>query len=131
MEPSAGSYREEIVDLPLNGRNFTQLLLLNSGAVSSSGEQGLFAGKRRRLAHDPGFASNLQPVLSRWHQYQRHLLPTPAVVPSIDILQEFQEQTKGYSAAYGGGCEPAEYEHPVRVKSGPRHSLRLFPQRRS
>src|ERR1700722_646595 len=33
---------EEIVDLPLNGRNFTQLLLLNSGGVSNSGERGQF-----------------------------------------------------------------------------------------
>src|SRR6185312_8516992 len=32
----------QVQDLPLNGRNFTQLLLLGAGAVQSSGEQGSF-----------------------------------------------------------------------------------------
>jgi Carboxypeptidase regulatory-like domain len=92
---------EEIVDLPLNGRNFTQLLLLNSGAVSSSGEQG-------SLRANEGGSLTIQGSRPTSNQYfldginiNDTYYQTPAVVPSIDILQEFQEQTKGYSAAYG------------------------------
>jgi hypothetical protein len=95
---------EEIVDLPLNGRNFTQLLLLNSGAVSNSGEQG-------SLRANEGNALTIQGSRPTSNQYfldginiNDTYYQTPAVVPSIDILQEFQEQTKGYSAAYGGGA---------------------------
>ncbi|MGD0939638.1 MAG: carboxypeptidase-like regulatory domain-containing protein [Terracidiphilus sp.] len=94
----------EIVDLPLNGRNFTQLLLLNSGAVSSSGEQG-------SLRANEGGSLTIQGSRPTSNQYfldginiNDTYYQTPAVVPSIDILQEFQEQTKGYSAAYGGGA---------------------------
>jgi len=95
---------EEIVDLPLNGRNFTQLLLLNSGAVSSNGEQG-------SLRANEGGSLTIQGSRPTSNQYfldginiNDTYYQTPAVVPSIDILQEFQEQTKGYSAAYGGGA---------------------------
>jgi hypothetical protein len=95
---------DEIVDLPLNGRNFTQLLLLNSGAVSSSGEQG-------SLRANEGGSLTIQGSRPTSNQYfldginiNDTYYQTPAVVPSIDILQEFQEQTKGYSAAYGGGA---------------------------
>jgi len=95
---------DEIVDLPLNGRNFTQLLLLNSGAVSSSGEQG-------SLRANEGGSLTIQGARPTSNQYfldginiNDTYYQTPAVIPSIDILQEFQEQTKGYSAAYGGGA---------------------------
>ena len=95
---------DEIVDLPLNGRNFTQLLLLNSGAVSNSGEQG-------SLRANEGNALTIQGSRPTSNQYfldginiNDTYYQTPAVIPSIDILQEFQEQTKGYSAAYGGGA---------------------------
>lgn len=95
---------EEIVNLPLNGRNYTQLLLLNSGAASNSGEQG-------SLRANEGNALTIQGSRPTSNQYfldginiNDTYYQTPAVVPSIDILQEFQEQTKGYSAAYGGGA---------------------------
>jgi hypothetical protein len=95
---------KEIVDLPLNGRNFTQLLLLNSGAVENSGEQG-------SLRANEGGSLTIQGSRPTSNQYfldginiNDTYYQTPAVVPSIDILQEFQEQTKGYSAAYGGGA---------------------------
>jgi len=81
---------EEIVDLPLNGRNFTQLLLLNSGAVSSSGEQG-------SLRANEGGSLTIQGSRPTSNQYfldginiNDTYYQTPAVVPSIDILQEFQ-----------------------------------------
>jgi hypothetical protein len=96
--------QKEIVDLPLNGRNFTQLLLLNSGAVQNTGEQGAYRANE-------GNALSIQGARPSSNQYfldgisiNDTYYQTPAVVPSIDALQEFQEQTKGYSAAYGGGA---------------------------
>ncbi len=94
----------QVRDLPLNGRNFTQLLLLGAGAVQSSGEQGSF-----RL--NEGGAINIQGA----HPGSNHFMldgiaindvyyQTPAIIPSIDALEEFQEQNKGYSAAYGFGA---------------------------
>jgi hypothetical protein len=94
----------QVLDLPLNGRNFTQLLLLGAGAVQSSGEQGSF---RRNVGNSltiqgahPGSNSFMLDGISINDAYYQ----TPAVVPSIDALQEFHEQTKGYSAAYGFGA---------------------------
>ena len=95
---------KEIVDLPLNGRNFTQLLLLGAGAVQNSGEQGAYRANQ-------GDALTIQGQRPDSNQYMLDGIvindsyyQTPALTPSIDVLQEFQEQTKNYSAAYGGGA---------------------------
>jgi len=95
---------EEIVDLPLNGRNFTQLLLLNSGAVSNSGEQGEYRSNEGNALTIQGSRPTSNQYFLDGININDTYYQTPAVVPSIDILQEFQEQTKGYSAAYGGGA---------------------------
>lgn len=95
---------KQVVDLPLNGRNFTQLLLLGAGAVQNSGEQGIYRANQ-------GDALTIQGARPDSNQYMLDGITindtyyqTPALIPSIDALQEFQEQTKGYSAAYGGGA---------------------------
>ncbi len=96
--------QKQVVDLPLNGRNFTQLLLLNSGAVQNTGEQGVYRANE-------GNALSIQGARPSSNQYfldginiNESYYQVPAIIPSIDALQEFQEQTKGYSAAYGGGA---------------------------
>ncbi len=95
---------DEIVNLPLNGRNFTQLLLLNSGAVSNSGEQGQYRANEGNALTIQGSRPTSNQYFLDGININDTYYQTPAVVPSIDILQEFQEQTKGYSAAYGGGA---------------------------
>ncbi len=93
-----------VVDLPLNGRNFTQLLLLGPGAVQNSGEQGTFrAGEGNSLTIQGARPSSNQYYLDGININDAYY-QVPAVIPSIDAIQEFQEQTKGYSAAYGGGA---------------------------
>jgi hypothetical protein len=94
----------QVQDLPLNGRNFTQLLLLGAGAVQSSGEQGSFRKNEGdsiniQGAHPGSNRFMLDGIAINDVYYQ-----TPAIIPSIDALEEFQEQTKGYSAAYGFGA---------------------------
>jgi Carboxypeptidase regulatory-like domain len=95
---------KQVMDLPLNGRNFTQLLLLGAGAVQNSGEQGIYRA-------NAGNALTIQGARPDSNQYMLDGITindtyyqTPALIPSIDAIQEFQEQTKGYSAAYGGGA---------------------------
>ncbi len=93
-----------VVDLPLNGRNFTQLLLLGPGAVQNSGEQGTYrAGEGSALTIQGARPSSNQYILDGININDAYY-QVPAVIPSIDAIQEFQEQTKGYSAAYGGGA---------------------------
>ncbi len=94
----------QVQDLPLNGRNFTQLLLLGAGAVQSTGEQGDFRKNEGgsiniQGAHPGSNRFMLDGIAINDVYYQ-----TPAIIPSIDALEEFQEQTKGYSAAYGFGA---------------------------
>jgi hypothetical protein len=94
----------QVVDLPLNGRNFTQLLLLGAGAVQNSGEQGVYrANEGNSLSIQGGRPDSNQYMLDGLTINDTYY-QTPAVIPSIDAIQEFQEQTKGYSAAYGGGA---------------------------
>ena len=95
---------QQVVDLPLNGRNFTQLLLLGAGAVQNSGEQGAYrANEGNSLSIQGGRPDSNQYMLDGITINDTYY-QTPAIIPSIDAIQEFQEQTKGYSAAYGGGA---------------------------
>jgi hypothetical protein len=95
---------QQVTDLPLNGRNFTQLLTLQAGATSNSGEQGAYrANEGNAISIHGGRPDSNQFMLDGINIVDAYYR-TPAVIPSIDVLQEFQEQTKGYSAAYGGGA---------------------------
>jgi Carboxypeptidase regulatory-like domain len=95
---------KQIEDLPLNGRNFTQLLLLGAGAVQNSGEQGIYRANEGNSLTIQGARPDSNQYMLDGITINDTYYQTPALVPSIDALQEFQEQTKGYSAAYGGGA---------------------------
>jgi hypothetical protein len=95
---------QEIVDLPLNGRNFTELLTLNSGASAVGGEQGQYRANEGGALTIQGARPSSNQFFLDGQNINDTYYQVPAVIPSIDILQEFQEQTKGYSAAYGGGA---------------------------
>jgi hypothetical protein len=95
---------KQVVDLPLNGRNFTQLLLLGAGAVQNSGEQGVYRANQGDALTIQGARPDSNQYLLDGITINDTYYQTPALIPSIDALQEFQEQTKGYSAAYGGGA---------------------------
>jgi len=92
---------KQITDLPLNGRNFLSLLYLNAGAVETTGEQGVM----RRGA---GNAISLQGARPTSNNFMIDgtanvdtALGTPAVILSVDALEEFKQQNKTYSAEYG------------------------------
>ena len=94
---------QEVVDLPLNGRNFTELLMLGAGAAPSSGEQGVYRANEGNSLSIQGSRPDSNQYTLDGLSINDTYYQTPALVPSIDALQEFQEATKGYSAAYGGG----------------------------
>ena len=92
---------KQVTELPLNGRNFLQLLFLGAGAVETTGEQ---AGMRQGV----GNAISIMGARPTSNNYMIDgtsntdtALGTPAAVLSVDAIQEFKEQTTTYSAEYG------------------------------
>jgi hypothetical protein len=92
---------KQITDLPLNGRNFLQLLFLGAGAVETIGEQ----SDMRQGVHSAISIMGSRPTSNNFMidgtSNVDTALGTPAAILSIDALEEFKEQTKTYSAEYG------------------------------
>jgi len=92
---------KQITELPLNGRNFLSLLFLNAGAVDTNGEQGT-------MRQGVGQAISLQGARPTSNNFMIDgtanidtALGTPAVILSVDAMEEFTQQNKTYSAEYG------------------------------
>jgi hypothetical protein len=98
---------KQVSDLPLNGRNFTQLLSLTPG-VSPIGADANSGGGTQRPIGDFTFpAVNGQPNRSNFFMLdginnQGALRNTYAVPPVIDGVQEFKVQSHNDEAAFGG-----------------------------
>ncbi len=97
-EASAGTVIEnrQIVDLPLNGRDYLQLAVISSGTVLSRG-QGVSIGGQRGTEVNfviDGMDNNNQSIASQGRQKE-------AVKPSIDAISEFKVITNGFAAEYG------------------------------
>ena len=93
--------QRQVTELPLNGRNFLQLLFLGNGAVETSGEQG-------SMRQDAGNAISINGARPTSNNYLLDgtsntdtALGTPSAILSVDAIQEFKEQTATYSAEYG------------------------------
>ena len=103
----------QVSDLPLNGRNFTNLMLLNPGTVQTGGEQLTRPGSGGAISMMGARpASNLyllDGVANNDVIYQ-----TAAIRPSIDAIQEFKMQTMTYSAEYGNSANQIN----ISIKSG-------------
>lgn len=92
----------QVTALPLNGRNFAQLALLNAGVAAFGGGGGQQGGE----GGISGYSSNGQRSSSNNfmvdgidnNNYQGGSV---SQLPSIDSIQEFQVQTNNYSAEYG------------------------------
>ncbi|PYV93806.1 MAG: hypothetical protein DMG05_00230 [Acidobacteria bacterium] len=96
--------QRQVTELPLNGRNFLQLLFLGNGAVQTSGEQGIM----RQGAGDAISINGSRPTSNNYlldgTSNTDTALGTPGVILSVDAIQEFKEQTTTYSAEYGFGA---------------------------
>src|SRR6478672_4641314 len=93
--------QKQVSELPLNGRNFLQLLFLGNGAVETSGEQ----GSMRQGAGNAISINGSRPTSNNYMldgtTNTDTALGTPAAILSVDAIQEFKEQTATYSAEYG------------------------------
>jgi hypothetical protein len=101
-----------VVDLPLNGRNFTQLLTLTPGATPISTSQGanLGADDGSTVAL-PGSAYSNPSIHGQWNRSSVYLLDgiintdlrttTYTVLPIVDTVQEFKVQSHNDSAEFG------------------------------
>ena len=104
---------KEVQELPLNGRNFTQLLTLTPGATPISTAQSNGLG-----SHDlanvgvPGASFSNPSIHGQWNRMNIHLLDglnntnyignMYVIPPIIDAIQEFKIQSHNDKAEYGG-----------------------------
>ena len=107
-DPSIGQVigQPTIVDLPLNGRNYAQLILLSPGTVASP--SGRFTGGRDGMILN-GSRSLQSNFLIDGLDNNNYLFgvagaTTQAVRPSVDAIQEFKVETANYGAQHGRGA---------------------------
>jgi hypothetical protein len=95
---------EEVANLPLNGRNFMQLLLLSAGAVTVGGEQGTMRqGEGNAVSINGGRPEGNNYTLDGLVNTDQ-ALQTPAVILSQDAIGEFKLQSGIYPAENGFGA---------------------------
>lgn len=95
---------KKIVELPLNGRNFTQLAALTPGAITSN-IGGITSGEQHGLttvAISGGQSSKTEFLLDGITN-QEQLYDGVALSPSVDAINEFRVQANAFSAEYGRG----------------------------
>jgi carboxypeptidase family protein/TonB-dependent receptor-like protein len=92
---------KQITDLPLNGRNYLQLLFLGAGAVEAGGEQGAMRQGVGNAISIMGSRPTSNNFMIDGTSNIDTSLGTPAAILSVDAIAEFKEQTKTYSAEYG------------------------------
>lgn len=93
--------QDQVANLPLNGRNFMQLLLVTAGAVTVGGEQGTMRqGVGNAVSVNGGRPEGNNYTLDGLVNTDPALV-TPAVILSQDAIQEFKVQSGTYSAEYG------------------------------
>ena len=91
----------QVTQLPLNGRSFIQLLFLGAGAVEIGGEQGAMRQGVGNAISIMGSRPTSNNFMIDGTSNVDTALGTPAATLSVDIIQEFKEQTATYSAEYG------------------------------
>jgi hypothetical protein len=95
---------EEVANLPLNGRNFMQLLLVGAGAVTVGGEQGTMRqGEGNAVSINGGRPEGNNYTLDGLVNTDQAMM-TPAVILSQDAIGEFKVQSGIYPAENGFGA---------------------------
>ena len=102
-DPRSGESKA-ISDLPLNGRNFTQLMVLMAGSTEPAG--GTVAGHYVERAGGTAFSVNGHRQTANQFLIDGFMAKevqhgTNSIEPIIDALQEFRVQTSNYTAEFG------------------------------
>lgn len=108
----------EIIDLPLNGRSFTQLIRLAPGAgTGSSGnlESSVYAMRAPANITVNGSTAQNNTYMIDGLLNRMLWLNTLVIVPTIDSIQEFRVMTSNYGAEYGASAGAVTV---VQTKSG-------------
>ncbi len=93
--------QRQVNELPLNGRNFLNLLFIGAGAVQTVGEQGqMRQGEGNAISINGGRPESNNYTLDGMANTDT-ALNTPAVILSQDAIQEFKVQSETYSAELG------------------------------
>ena len=104
---------KEVEDLPLNGRNFTQLLTLTPGAtpVSTAQSSGIGSNDLANVGV-PGASFSNPSIHGQWNRMNIHLLDGVnntnyignmyVIPPIIDAIEEFKVQSHNDKAEFGG-----------------------------
>jgi len=92
---------KQVVDLPNNSRNWTSLLFVSAGAVTVGAEMGTMRqGEGNGISINGGRPESNNYTIDGLGASDV-ALSTPAVILSIDAIQEFKVQSDTYSAEYG------------------------------
>src|SRR6202453_2571875 len=93
--------QRQVEELPLDGRNFVQLLFLGAGAVTIGGEQGTMRqGKGNAISVNGNRPEGNNFTLDGLVNTDS-AMETPAVILSQDAIGEFKVQSGVYPAEYG------------------------------
>lgn len=95
---------KQVNQLPLNGRNFLNLLFIGAGAVQTVGEQGQMRGGEGNAISISGGRPESNNYTLDGMVNTDTALNTPAVILSQDAIQEFKVQSETYSAEFGFGA---------------------------
>jgi len=90
---------KKILDLPLNGRDFTQLATLVPGAIS----RGTESQTQAPLISVNGSRNSKTVFMIDGGSVTSQYFDSASVVPSVDAIQEFNVQSNSFSAEYGQG----------------------------
>jgi hypothetical protein len=109
---------QQILEMPLNGRTFTQLLRLSPGAYT--GSSGNLTNSPYAMRGDSNISVNGSSAQNNTYlidgMVNRNLwLSTLIMVPTIDSIQEMRLMTSNYSAEYGAAAGAVTV---VQTKSG-------------
>ncbi len=96
---------KKIVDLPLNGRDFTQLAALTPGALTNAIPGGPTSGEvtNASTVSISGGQGDKTEYLFDGISNQDQLFDGVQIRPSIDFIQEFRVQSNSFSVEYGRG----------------------------
>src|SRR5579863_2257582 len=96
--------QQQVEQLPLDGRNFVQLLFIGAGAVTIGGEQGTMRqGEGNAVSINGGRPEGNNYTLDGLVNTDQALM-TPAVILSQDAIGEFKVQSGIYPAENGFGA---------------------------